>query len=206
MDNLFYVLRIILWIFVSILVMSKIRKTEIVRKKLLSFVIIFLCLILISITGMSPIENIFIQFKTPENVFHYVNSGKIDDIIYGENSCMVIYSDSDSTGSHFIVSKTEKGYRIPGYFETKHVLHKFDKSGCFDIYNAAGTDDYYIVGTFISKNDDINIIDSSNEPIKKIMIDMDDSDIKNVLIYSRAKNYEDGYYLLVNGEKIVIRE
>ena len=97
---LFNLLRIVLWLIISSFVVLKIRKTKIVRKKLVSFLIVVLCLGLISVSGMFPIENLFINFKSPESVFNYTNSGKVNDVLYGKESCMAIYSNWNSTGGH----------------------------------------------------------------------------------------------------------
>ena len=46
-------------------------------------------------------------------------NGKIDDIVYGKQSCMIIYSDYNKTISHLIIPKSETGYKIPSYFYSK---------------------------------------------------------------------------------------
>jgi hypothetical protein len=199
---LFNLLRIVLWLIISSFVVLKIRKTKIVRKKLVSLLIVVLCLGLISVSGMFPIENLFINFKSPESVFNYTNSGKVNDVLYGKESCMAIYSNWNSTGGHYIIPKTEKGYKIPSCFATKIVSHKFDKSGLFDVYNVKGTQDYYVFGTVHLKDDgnEIDIFDGSDEKVESNIIRVGHTNF----IYFFLDDFSNEYYLLINGEKVSI--
>lgn len=203
---LFNLLRIVLWLIVSSFIVLKIRTTKIVRKKLVSLLIVVLCLGLISVSGMFPIENLFINFKSPESVFNYTNFGKVNDVLYGKESCMAIYSNWNSTGGHYIIPKTEKGYKIPNYFAIKKVSHKFDRNGNFDVYNVLGTQDYYVIGTILSNKSEQTIVDSHNESVKNIVIKMGNTETKTVIIYSYVENFTNDYYLLINGTKTTITE
>lgn len=152
----FDTIRIVSWLVISILAVFKIKASKIVRKKLITILTVVLFTVLISASAMFPIENLLINFKSPESVFNYAESGKIDEIIFGQESCMAIYSKGNSTWGHCIIPKSEKGYKIPSSFATKIVSHKFDKNGLFDVYNVKGTQDYYIFGS-------VNLIENGNE-------------------------------------------
>lgn len=201
---LFNLSRIVLWLIASAFVVFKIRAAKIVRKKLVSLLMVALCLILVSVSGMYPVENLFINFKSPESVFNYTNFGEVNDILYGKESCMVIYTNQNSSGGHYIIPKTEKGYKIPNYFAAKKVSNKFDKNGNFDVYNVLGTQDYYIVGTILSNTREQNIVDSQNHPVENIIVDMGNTETKTVVIYSYVKNFNNDYYLIINGVKTTI--
>lgn len=203
---LFNLSRIVLWLIVSSFVVFKIKATKIVRKKLVSLLIVVLCLVLVSISGMYPIENLFVSFKSPESVFKYTSFGEVNDVLCGKDSCMVICSNQNSSGGHYIIPKTEKGYKIPNYFTTKKVLNKFDRNGNFDVYHVLGTQDYYVVGTILSNMSEQNIVDSRNHPVTHIIIDMGNTETKTVVIYSYVENFNNDYYLLINGSKTIIAE
>ena len=203
---LFHSSRIVLWLIASAIVIYKIRVTKIVRKKLVSLLLVALCLILVSVSGMYPVENLFINFKSSESVFNYANFCEVNDILYGKESCMVIYTNQNNSGWHYIIPKTEKGYKIPNYFATKKVANKFDKNGNFDVYNVLGTQDYYIVGTILSNTSEQNIVDSQNHPVENIMIDMGNTETKTVILYSYVENFNKDYYLIMNGIKTTIAE
>lgn len=204
---LFNSLRVLLWLTISFLIILRIRTAHINHKKLISIFSVFLCMILISASGMFPVENLFMSFKTPESVFEYASCGEINDIVYGDYSCMLVYSKGKNRVGQYIVPKTKGAYKIPSYFDTKKVFHKFDKSGNFDVYNLSGTSDYYIVGIMRVIGNEIHIKDSNNVNVKNVVFESKDNGKTNtLLIYAFVENFTNDYFLLVNGEKIVFEK
>lgn len=199
---LFNLSRVILWLVISALAIFKIRTSKIVRKKLISILTVVLCMALLSISAMFPVENLFINFKSPQSVFNYANFGKIDEIIYGQDSCMVIYAKGNSTGGHYIIPKTEKGYKIPSYFATKKIYHKFDENALFDVYNIKNTQDYYVFGVVHLKETDnqLDIFDGEDKKIDSNIVRVENTDF----IYFYLHSFSDEYYLLINGNKVSI--
>lgn len=203
---LFILPRIVIWLVASVIVVLIIRATNIVRKGLVGFLSVALCLIIVSVSAVYPVENLFVDFKSPESVFNYTNFGEVNDIVYGKESCMVIYTDRNSSGGHYIIPRSEKGYKIPSFFASKKVSNKFDKEGNFDVYNVSGTNDYYVVGIILSNTVEPEIIDSENRPVKYITIDMGDTETKTVVIYSYVENFNNDSYLIIDGVKTMIAE
>lgn len=201
---LFIIPRIVIWLVASVLVIIRIRATNIVRKRLVCFLSVALSLILVSASAVYPVENLFVDFKSPESVFNYTNFGEVNDIVYGKESCMVIYTDRNSSGGHYIIPRSEKGYKIPSFFASKKVSNKFDKDGNFDVYNVSGTNDYYVVGIILSDTVEPEIIDSENRPVKYITADMGDTETKTVVIYSYVENFNNDSYLIIDGVKTMI--
>ena len=161
-------------------------------------------MILASISGLFPVENLIVGFKSPDKVLYYYQGGETDDILNGKASSMVIYSKRNAVGSYFIVPKSENGYKIPHLFSVKKVSNKSDRDGRFNVYHVLGTNDYYVVGSISSSERTINIIDSNNESIKNIIIEMEHADTKTVFLYSFVENFTSDYYLLINGEKVLV--
>ena len=108
---MFTILRAILWLILSMCIVLIIRKSKYRSKKLLSIASVVLCVVLVSVSGMFPVENLFITYQSPERAFHYFQSGKIKEIIDGQESCLVIYNDGNSTYGYNIIPKTERGSR-----------------------------------------------------------------------------------------------
>ena len=91
-----------------------VKKSKRVNKKRILTIIFILCLLLASVSFLFPAENLFFSFGTPESVFRYVQGGKVEDVVCGNASCMLIYRNtSDSAGGHFIALRSTEGYKIP---------------------------------------------------------------------------------------------
>ena len=91
------------------------KKSRIGRKKLASFLAVVLFAAVISLSAMFPVENLFVNFESPERVFHYTTSGEIDEIIYGQDSCLVVYAKENNTCGHYMIPRMAKGYKIPNF-------------------------------------------------------------------------------------------
>ena len=202
---IFYVSRIILLSVICFLAVV-IRKSKIARKKLVCALAVILCFVSVTASAVFPVENLFTYFGSPESVFNYTHFGKTNDVICGKNSCMVIYTDHSNTGGHYIVPKTEKGCRIPGYFYAKRISHKFDKNGSFDVYKASGTDDCYIVGVIISDSSEPEIVDDRNEPVENTVIKMGDTDTYTVIVYAYTENFSNDYCLYIDGVNTAVAD
>lgn len=199
---MFNIIRIVVWLILSICIIIMVKKSEIARKKFISIISVVICTIIVSVSGMFPVENIFVNYKSPENVFNYTNFGEIDEIIYGQDSCLIIYSKNGNTGGHYIIPKTAKGYKIPNYFTVKKVSHKFDKDGLFDVYDVKGTQDYYVFATVKLKENDnkIDVFNKLGEKVKSNIVIVENTDF----IYFNLNDFPNDYYLLVNGAKVPI--
>lgn len=124
-------------------------------------------LLVILVLSIVPVENKIIIFDSPEKVFYYTCVGEIEDIIYGDQSCMVIYSTQNSY-SYKIIPRTEKGYQIGNVFSNRRVYRGLNQGNSADILQLQGTDDYYLWATFLSLNSDITVSDSIHSSFQYI--------------------------------------
>ena len=179
------------------------RKIQIKYNKTVFILLPVFCSLVISVTVMFPIENIVINNKTPEDIFNYTRKGKINGVIYGEDSCMVVYSTNRNDGGYYIIPKADSGYKIPDYFTTLKVYDRFDKNGIFKIFNAKGTQDYYVFGVVhLEENDNDIKIYRNEEEIESSIIRVDDTNF----IYFNLPYFSEEFYLMVNGEKVTNAE
>ncbi len=200
-ENMFYVIRVILWLILSFVAFTVIRKTIRCNHALATILSVTGCLAIISFLSIFPIENTFINFKSPESVFYYTSIGNIEEQILGQDSCMIVYSKGNSTFSHYIVPKKGKGYKIPCYFAEKKIWQKNGVDGVFEVYHIAGTDDYYVLGAVYTDDDrrEIEVFKNSEKVETRI------ARINNThFIYFNLQDFSGDYYLLIDGEKISI--
>ena len=192
--------RIILFLIILGFTIYKIKKS----KKWLYFVICFICSIVISLITVFPIENLFIDFQTPESVFAYYHAGKIIDVEYGNQTCMIVGSKLDNTDAQLLIPKTEKGYKIPNSYAKKFVSRKFDSNGAYVVYNLKDTTDYYLFSTIVTDHENITITDSNKKQIDTIITEIPNSDYKIIYICSFIDNYTDNYSITINGKTITL--
>lgn len=195
---LYGIIRIVFFGLAFLFAFVFISSSKMIRKKMIIVVAMIMCVVLCSISFLMPIENLFIKFKSPEVVFNYSCNGKIEDIIYGHNSCLIFSSDA-----YNIILKTEAGYKISTVFSSKTVYDKFDKYGSFKVYNASNTNDFYIWGTMILKESTVNITDSNNSVLKTKITKNSNTNYYTALIYGFIDSFTNDYFLLINGEKIL---
>lgn len=199
---MFTIIRIILLVIVSVCSVWIIKKSKCKFKKVFSTLTVVFCIILVSISSMFPVENLFLSYQSPEKVFNYVKSGQIYKIIDGRESSLVIYYTGNSTYGFYIIPKTSDGYKIPNYFTQKKVSHKFDEQGAFDVYNVQGTQDYYVscAVNLSDISEEILVFNSENEKIGSKVIK-----IKNTnFVFLWIPEFSNGCYLMINDEKIVL--
>ena len=164
---LFGFIRFFVVLFVLIFVFFVLRKTNIIKNKRIATLIYAACLIFGIILSVLPIENLFITFKTPQDVFWYKCVGEIEGIIQGEDSCIIFYSKGKSSYSHEIMLKSEKGYKLPSLLFTNTVSKSHDENGIIEIYNVSNTNDYYILGVATSMDGEIYFDCENNEEARK---------------------------------------
>ena len=196
---LYTTIRIMIFFIIFIVLFVKIRRTKIVKKKLVTVLLLLFCVVFCSVSYFVPVENLFVNFKSPQDVFKYSCNGEIEDVVYGNNSCLIFSADT-----HNIIPKTKTGYKIPIAFSMKTVGHKIDETGSFNVYHVPDTDDYYIWGTTISIGSNIVVADGNNSQLKIRLTPNDGTDYYTVLVYGLIDNFTDEYYLLINGEKTTI--
>lgn len=186
----------------SAVITDKLFKTK--KKKIIFFMVI----LLISASIMSPVSvflnNAFMDFKSPESVFNFTHTEEIVDIIYGENSCMVIYKDENNAFGQYIIPISNKKYKMPNTFEVNRVSNKLDKSCNLDVYKVSGTDDYYIIGFIFLKEEQQTIVNNENKKVKNIVVESS-TETKTIVIYDFIDNIDE-YYLLIDDNIVSIKE
>lgn len=194
---LYVLVRILLFTIVFVLAyLFLLRKAKIVRKKLIVVLLLFLCMLLCSASTLLPIENLFVRFSSPQDVFRYSGNGSIEDVVYGKESCLLLGSESI-----YFIPKSDNGYKIGTAFSEKTVANIFNKNGGYQISNVSGTNDFYVWGSTVIKGDDFTISDSVNSDIKIKQTQNGDTNYYTVSVYGLINGYTDDYYLVVNHEK-----
>ena len=153
-------------------VLYGIGRSRIRRRRIAAVLGAALCLLAVTVSAMFPVENLVMSFRSPEDVFSYMESGEVLDVLEGDASCAVIYADGRHMAGNLIAAKAADGYHLPGYFSARRIFHRSDREGTFDIYRMAGTEDYYLFGTVVTKSPELRIADASGSPLRCIAAEM----------------------------------
>ena len=73
--------------------------------------------------------------------------GKIEHILYGEDSCFVLYKNENGADSDCILPKTAAGYPLSTRWTKQGIVRTPITSSSFlraEVYQARGTQDFYI--------------------------------------------------------------
>lgn len=170
-----------------------------------TIILIVVSTVAVSLTAMYPVENLFITYPSPESVFHYTNTGHIEAILAGDNSCLVVYSKDAETFGNYVIPKSADGYKIPTYRATKKVFGRFDSNGVFDVYHIRGTTDYYVVGmVHLNSNTDneIHLLNAQGNIVDTSIVQTADNDF----VYFYLPDFSKEYVLSINGKIVYIFE
>lgn len=193
---IFYILRMILLILILVVlcmffhkVAGRGTKTSVILGASFSIVIT-------TAVSMFPIENLVTDFSSPESTFKYFCAGEIEEIIYGNDSCLVVYSDSQGMYKDCVFLKSGADYKLPSYFSRSRVAHVFTQNGLFNTYQINGTGDYYVQGSVHTAEGEIGVFNGNGSKIDADIIYIDHTGF----IYFHLDSFQDDYYLILSGK------
>lgn len=173
-------------------IFGKIKKAE--KRKTI------LCSAVISITitvflSFIPFENAFMNFSTPQEAFSYYQIGKVNYVINGNNSSMVI-SSNRGVNEFSIIPKSLKndGWKIGMGYKVKNFSSNTEKNVYTHIYKFTDSNDYYI---FVYVDSEEQCVISDNVGSEFYCIDSGEkSGIQQYIAY--LKCFNDEYVLSVD--------
>lgn len=202
------IFRLIRYCLLLILLVSSvwgILRRPVKRKKLAIVLAAAISVIIVSLSSVFPVENLFVRFQDPESAFHYVNGNPVRRTLDGNSSCMVIYRTGKNSGSFLLIPKSEQGYTLPTPFFSKKVLDRLDENGAVEVYQVKGCADYYLFAS-IPTSEDIDEIEFFSESgVKDATISYELEKSSGFLyVYAYFNKSPLGYSLLVAEKTIVI--
>ena len=142
----------------------------------------------------TPFENLFIGFSSPEDVFDYTSSGQITDMVYGDNSVMIVYKSGNNINFCFTTKKDDK-YKIVTPVQMKKDSFLSKDGVAVNITTLNSINDSYAFGTL---QHNVKITDNSNSAYKLIPT-VSDTIYK---FYGYVNNYDKSYSLYLDSERV----
>lgn len=198
----FGLIRTILFIMVLITVIILFRRyKKPKRRKSTLAILIIAAFLLYMLSSLVPIENLFINFSSPQSAFNYEFSGSITAIEEGKNSTLILYSKNYSD-LRAIIPKNNQGYKLGTYFTFKTLYQENLGELNVYVYKANKSNDYFLE-IWGSQNSSTTLILSDNKnTVFKHVVEKYSSDVSSVRYYSYINNFDDNYQLTINGQTI----
>lgn len=176
-------------------------------KRVFRLLLCIQCVVIISTLFALPVENLFIDFKTPENVFTYYAAdnfihNKIVHIEEGEQTCFIYYEQYPNSNSYLIIPKTEEGYKLPVSSADKIVVNRLDIHGSGWVIHYEGTDDYYLSVHGITDEENVTATDSNGKQLDVILKEIPKSESKTFAVLSYIDEFTNDYSVTINGYTI----
>lgn len=201
-DNMYAAIRVILVFLVLVVVLKKVNFNKTKR-----IVVIVLTILTCTFSYFLPVENLLVDFSCPEKVYKYMCLGndEIKTVVYGEKSAMVIAEKSKNTYNILFVPQSKDGWRIGNTMDTVSVYHKATEDFFIDVKKYSNTDDYYItVNDIGSKIKTIKDLDNSE--FVSLVGNESDNEKQITFYYASIQNFNEQYWIEINGEKICLGE
>lgn len=134
-------------IFVAALVLT--IRSKSVKKRIGWSIILGVTLIGIILLAQNRIENIFYSFPTAESVADYACGNDVLDVVDGNDSSLIIYSDNEGVIKTMITPRQKSGYKIGSDFHKKNISSDYSHGYLVDILGYEDVEDCYvtIIGT-----------------------------------------------------------
>ncbi len=201
---LYGVLRILFSILMFIVVIILTGALKYNKKKFIIILTSIFSIVLCTVSYLFPIENIFINFKTPEKVFKYSNVGEIEDVICGNDSCMIVSSTKEYSYAYTFVLKSSKGYKIGSSFSYEEIANRIKGSKNLTLFKVKDTKDYYVFGYFTADGKELNISDNIGSEFKSIIVGEKSSSRNTYITYAFIDDIKEEYYITIDDEELIL--
>lgn len=200
----YVLLRIIICLILFIIVLLLFRKYGMIKKKSVLIVTILLFIVVTTLTYFAPVENLFINFSTPQEAFKYSTIGTLEEVITGENSAMVIYSDGGNNSSLQFIPKGDNGWKVGTSLSHTQIATAANKDYYITIDKVNDTNDFYIVIHESFANERKEVTDNKNSLFDYRVEENKGTDTYHYIYYAYVKNINNNYKVMIQGKEIPI--
>ena len=211
---LYLIIRVIFCLLVMGIVFIYIKKTKKIIRKSRAIKISFSgAILLFLVLEACPVENLFVDFSTPEAVFSYSEIGapKIDLKVEGEKTTLILYSEGSTIRSS-ILPKSEKGWKIKPrlFYERKTSVMILGKYSIRTYSTMSMSDTYVIIDTLLVQNDTLlNVTDNRGSIFsfsrEEFINEEYEYRIFNIRYAAYVTDFDDSYELYIDGEKVPVK-
>ncbi len=140
---LYHLIRIAIGCIFLFLMCFIIRRLRLNKSKRLYALSAVLSVLLVSILYITPIENAFVTFRSPENAYFYNHTEEIQKIISGEQSDLIV-SGENADRQIAIIPKADNGWKIGVGLDVRIRAQSSIKGIVVTVYQYKDSNDFYI--------------------------------------------------------------
>lgn len=201
---MYNVIRLIIGCIVLVCSITFIKRSKVIRKRILYIVFTSLSVLLIVVLAFLPFENIFVTFDAPKSAYEYYNLGKSNiELIIEGNGCDFIIDRKKDSDTYLIIPKTADGWKIGIGSNTKRIVQKLSDGIVLYVYQYKDTSDYFI--TILDTNGgESTVSDEYNTKFFSLERYNDSLGKTFVTYYAHITNFSSQYSVIVNDNKIVL--
>lgn len=180
------------------------KKSKVVCKRILYVIFLITTVVLITILSFIPLENLFITFSSPEEVYEYVNFGKSNiELVVKGNDCDFVVDRKSDSDTYLIIPKTVDGWKIGVGSNTKRIAQKISDGIIVYVYQYKNTKDYFIT-IFDTNGGELQLLDDYDTEFYSLEKKNDFLEKTFVTYYAHVSNFNPQYCVMVNGNKITV--
>lgn len=198
---MFGIIRMLLWLLVLGICTAIMKKYNLRCKKIQGIFLIVVCFALWIFSMLLPIENLFMNFETPEESFRYVNFEDVKMVVYGQDSALVVGKKNEST--YLIVPKSKNGWKIGRGLDTKFISNKFVDGIIVSVYQYKATKEYFVEVENINGE---RCVLSHNRDSDFVVIEEKSNKKSIYRYYTYVHNLDENYIIKVNGKEVYIEK
>lgn len=193
-------IRVLIGLILCIITIIWMKKYKLIKKKVIVIVTVLIFMIVTTLSYFAPVENLFVSFSSPQEVFQYSTIGTILDVVEGNDSAMIMYK--NSAISQTFIPRNEKGWKIGTSISQEQVVSTLVSPYYICIYHVKNTNDFYVIVDEAYAEKKRQVEDNKNSYFQ--CIENKTLNSYHYKYYSYVENIDSSYRIRINGEDIAI--
>ena len=183
-----------------------IRKSKVMRKRMLYAVFAGVSVLLIAVSALLPVENLFVTFDSPKSAYAYMCAGEsnIALVVEGDDCDFVVDRKNDGD-TYLMIPKTVEGWKIGTGASTRRVVEKLADGIVIYVYQYKDTADYFIT-VFDTNGGELTLSDAQNTKFYSLQQTNDFLEQTYTTYYAHIPSINPQYSVTVNGYDILLEQ
>lgn len=154
--------------------------------------------VLVLLSGLTPVENVFVTFSSPQSAYNYMYMDKAKLVVEGTSTAFVAGGEKEDS-PYIIIPRSDTGWKLAVGLDMKTIIQKMTGEVTYCVYQYKHSEEYYItIHDFNGAKSDVT--DSCNSKFYRLGKYNKWIDETFYIYYAYVHNLDDKYTLTVNGK------